>query len=157
MGNVRADRTKPSTQTGLTRTDPLPDRVDANNRSPKNILVLLATPETKRHGSLRVRDPPNPSPMAVNRVPDRAVRAVYTVWGFPGDNWAICREYPRRGTVYPTSVGIVGGREEQRGVTRVGGSIEDDLRATSILRVRNYNDDYICTYLRAPAFFCNGL
>lgn len=93
--------------------------------------------------------------MAANRVPDRAVRAIYTVWRFPGDDRAICGEYPRRGAVYPTGVGDIGGRTAQCGVTCVGGGlIEDDLRATSILRVYNYNDDYMhpLTYARRHSF-----
>lgn len=145
MGNVRPLRTKPNPtrKLRLTGTDSLPNWADANNRSPKNIPILLTTPKTKRHGSVRIRDPPDLTPMAANRVPDRAVRAIYTVWRFPGDDRAVCGEYPRRGAVYPTSVGDIGGRTTQCGVTCVGGLIEDDLRATSILRVQNYNDDYM--------------
>lgn len=54
--------------------------------------------------------------MAADGVPDRAVRAVYSLWGFPGHDRAVCGEYPGGRAVYPAGVGDIGGREEQCGI-----------------------------------------
>lgn len=93
MGNVR--HPPPSyLPTQLTQpppfTDPLPNRPHADHRRPKDNSLLHPPPKTQRHRCLLSGHHPDPPAVAVDRLSDRVIRTVHSVWRLPRDDWPVC-------------------------------------------------------------------
>lgn len=80
--------------------DPLPDRPNNYNRTPKNPPLLRAAPKAQRNSSLLRRPILDSDALAPDRFPRRVIRDLCLVWRFPGHDCWLCEEYSGYWSVY---------------------------------------------------------